>query len=429
MSDYGAGAATQHTGSQQAANTEPLSTAEFLLDARAVIATIETVIDGKRSVIQTALTVLLAEGHLLIEDVPGVGKTMLARALARSVDCTVQRIQFTPDLLPADITGVSVFNQSDGEFEFKPGPVFANIVIGDEINRASRRPSRALLESMEERQVTVDGTTYTLADPFTVSRPRTRSRWRAPTRCPRLSATGSWRASRWDTPIQSPRSRCCALVRRQPARRARARSSASNELRAMIATARARLVSPAVEQYAVAIAPPPASTANCGSARARGQPCSWCGPRRRAPRSTDATSCFPTTSMRSPSRCCRTAHPESFGSERRPRRGGPRRHHIAHRGEHARAARCLRRGLGADGPRREEAAGCRPGTRRNPRPQDDKAHPPDLARDRVIPARQRWRSCSPTASAAASTSSSASSRPCCRSRDCSTCGCAGPSSR
>jgi MoxR-like ATPase len=149
-------------------NVAALPIAEFLLDSRAVMAAVETVIDGKREAVEIALTVLLSEGHLLVEDVPGVGKTMLARALARSVDCSVSRIQFTPDLLPADITGVSVYNQSDREFEFKPGPVFANIVIGDEINRASPKTQSALLESMEERQVTVDGTTYDLPRPFTV---------------------------------------------------------------------------------------------------------------------------------------------------------------------------------------------------------------------------------------------------------------------
>ncbi len=111
---------------------------------------------------------LLAEGHILIEDVPGVGKTMLAKALARSIDCSVRRIQFTPDLLPSDITGVSAFNQELREFEFKPGPIFANIVLGDEINRASPKTQSALLESMEEQQVTVDGTTYPLQPPFMV---------------------------------------------------------------------------------------------------------------------------------------------------------------------------------------------------------------------------------------------------------------------
>src|ERR1700736_79396 len=129
---------------------------------------IESVIEGKAGAVRLALTVLLAEGHVLIEDVPGVGKTMLAKALGRSTQCAVQRIQFTPDLLPSDITGVSAFNQEIREFEFKPGPIFANIVLGDEINRASPKTQSALLECMEERQVTVDGTTYQLERPFMV---------------------------------------------------------------------------------------------------------------------------------------------------------------------------------------------------------------------------------------------------------------------
>ena len=136
--------------------------------ANRITANIDRVIEGKHDTIRLGVAVLLAEGHLLIEDVPGVGKTTFAKALARSIDCSVRRVQFTPDLMPSDVTGVSVYNSEQRDFEFKPGPVFANIVVGDEINRASPKTQSALLECMEERQVTVDGVTYRLEAPFLV---------------------------------------------------------------------------------------------------------------------------------------------------------------------------------------------------------------------------------------------------------------------
>ncbi|HYT29744.1 MAG TPA: MoxR family ATPase [Actinomycetota bacterium] len=134
----------------------------------AIADNIERVIQGKHQGVRLALVCLVAEGHLLIEDVPGVGKTMLAKSVARSIDCSFRRIQFTPDLLPTDVTGVNVYNQERGDFEFKPGALFANIVLGDEINRASPKTQSALLECMEERQVTVDTETYHLGTPFMV---------------------------------------------------------------------------------------------------------------------------------------------------------------------------------------------------------------------------------------------------------------------
>jgi len=136
--------------------------------SRKLVANVERVIVGKSSAVQLSVVGLLSRGHLLIEDVPGVGKTMLARSLSRSLGCSFGRIQFTPDLLPSDVTGVSIYNQGTREFEFKPGPIMSQVVLIDEINRATPKTQAALLEAMEERQITVDGTTYPLPEPFMV---------------------------------------------------------------------------------------------------------------------------------------------------------------------------------------------------------------------------------------------------------------------
>jgi len=141
---------------------------EIATEAQAVMSEISTVIEGKPEVVRIAMLVLLAGGHLLIEDIPGVGKTMLAKSLAAALGATRHRIQFTPDLLPGDVTGASVFNQASSEFEFRPGAVFTQILLADEINRASPKTQSALLEAMEEWQVSVDGTTYPLEEPFMV---------------------------------------------------------------------------------------------------------------------------------------------------------------------------------------------------------------------------------------------------------------------
>ncbi|HEV2473340.1 MAG TPA: AAA family ATPase, partial [Chthonomonadales bacterium] len=145
-----------------------MNPSELSYKANLIVEAVETAVVGKRDVVQLALAVLLSNGHLLIEDIPGVGKTTLAKAFARALGLSFKRIQFTPDLLPSDITGSSVYNQKTGEFEVKPGPVFTSVLLADEINRTTPKTQAALLEAMEERQVTIDGAAHALPSPFFV---------------------------------------------------------------------------------------------------------------------------------------------------------------------------------------------------------------------------------------------------------------------
>jgi len=165
LGESDSGTVASDDGAAEAAAMEPAAVAEL---ADRVADNVEAVIVGKREAVEHVVVTLLARGHLLVEDVPGVGKTTLAKAVARSIDGSFKRVQFTPDLLPSDVTGVNVFDQRTDEFEFQPGPVFANVVLGDEINRAPPKTQSALLEAMEEGQVTTDGETRRLPDPFCV---------------------------------------------------------------------------------------------------------------------------------------------------------------------------------------------------------------------------------------------------------------------
>ena len=168
LEESGAGIAPDLQGSEPPEVLSEQRAHQIAEDASAVVREIATVVEGKEEVARIAVLVLLAGGHLLIEDIPGVGKTMLAKSLSAALGADRHRIQFTPDLLPGDVTGASVFNQATAEFEFRPGAVFTQILLADEINRASPKTQSALLEAMEERQVSVDGTTYPLAEPFMV---------------------------------------------------------------------------------------------------------------------------------------------------------------------------------------------------------------------------------------------------------------------
>ncbi|WP_394941460.1 AAA family ATPase [Psychromicrobium sp. YIM B11713] len=240
-------------GSAEELTPGQLSTAQFQQLSSRILTEINTVMDGKADASKLALTVLLAQGHLLLEDVPGVGKTMLAKTLARTIDCSVSRIQFTPDLLPSDVTGVSIFSQASHDFEFRPGAVFANIVIGDEINRASAKTQSALLECMEEHQVTVDGKSYALSEPFMVI--ATQNPIEMEGTYPLPEAQRDRFMARISMGYPDAAAELEMLESHQsisPLTRVRAVAS-SAEIAAMIQAVKAVYVSPAVKEYIVAL--------------------------------------------------------------------------------------------------------------------------------------------------------------------------------
>jgi MoxR-like ATPase len=176
--------------------------------ARRLGKNISRAVQVRPEILEYLLVALLAEGHVLVEDYPGVGKTALARALARSIDCQFARVQCTSDLLPADVVGTNVYDQREQRFEFRPGPVFANVVLVDEINRASPKTQSGLLECMQERRVTVDVHTHELARPFLVLATQNPIEYEGTTHCPRRRSTGSWSGSRSATPPEGRRPGC-----------------------------------------------------------------------------------------------------------------------------------------------------------------------------------------------------------------------------
>ena len=289
------------------ARSNPAAVASSAETVERLVENLARVVHAPADTLRLIVLALVAEGHVIVEDFPGVGKTMLAKSLARSLDLDFSRIQFTPDLLPSDVTGVNVFNQRANEFEFRPGPVFANVLLVDEINRASPKTQAALLEAMQESQVTIDGESYPLEAPFMVIATQNPIEYEGTYPLPEAQLDRFSMKLSLGYPQLADEARMLNEQTTEPPLDTLAAVATLAEVTAAIDEARSLFVEESLNRYVVALLRHTRGRARgspSAPARAPGSRC--CGWRRRARSPRAATTCFPTTSRRSPGPCLRT---------------------------------------------------------------------------------------------------------------------------